>query len=153
MSLAKTAGSFLWGAGRSTFIFPTASKDELGQEKWQAGPSVVGLYLGEKWIFGAFQQHWWSFAGEEDRKSTSQTNIQYFTWRILPGQWQIGTASNILIDWKADQDNRFTMPVSLGVGKLVKLGGYICGPDHGIMPDVPMENVLAMYEEARKFIF
>jgi uroporphyrinogen decarboxylase len=28
-------------------------------------------------------------------------------------------------------------------------GGYICGPDHGIMPDVPIENVLAMIDEAR----
>jgi len=36
---------------------------------------------------------------------------------------------------------------------LGKNGGYICGPDHGIMPDVPMENVLAMYDEARKFRF
>jgi uroporphyrinogen decarboxylase len=36
---------------------------------------------------------------------------------------------------------------------LGKTGGYICGPDHGIMPDVPMENVLAMYDEARKFKF
>jgi uroporphyrinogen decarboxylase len=32
-------------------------------------------------------------------------------------------------------------------------GGYICGPDHGIMPDVPMENVLAMVDEARQFRF
>jgi uroporphyrinogen decarboxylase len=36
---------------------------------------------------------------------------------------------------------------------LGKNGGYICGPDHGIMPDVPLENVLAMYNEARKFKF
>ncbi|HVP18103.1 MAG TPA: uroporphyrinogen decarboxylase family protein [Spirochaetia bacterium] len=28
-------------------------------------------------------------------------------------------------------------------------GGYIVGADHGIMPDVPMENVLAMYDEAK----
>jgi uroporphyrinogen decarboxylase len=28
-------------------------------------------------------------------------------------------------------------------------GGYICGSDHGILPDVPMENVLAMLDEAR----
>jgi hypothetical protein len=36
----------------------------------------------------------------------------------LPGQWQIGTAPSILIDWKADDDNKLTLPVGLGVGKL-----------------------------------
>ncbi|MCJ7706660.1 MAG: uroporphyrinogen decarboxylase family protein, partial [Anaerolineales bacterium] len=30
-------------------------------------------------------------------------------------------------------------------------GGYICGGDHAILPDVPIENVLAMIEEARSF--
>ena len=122
LSPAKTSGSFLWGVG-PTFIFPTASKDELGQEKWQAGPAAVGLYLGKEWIFGAFPQHWWSFAGNGDRQSTSQTNIQYFIWRLLPDQWQIGMAPNITIDWKADDDNKLTLPVGLGVGKLFKIGG------------------------------
>jgi hypothetical protein len=121
-SPAKTSGGFLWGFGPS-FIFPTASKDELGQEKWQAGPAAVGLHLGKEWIFGVFPQHWWSFAGNDDRKSTSQTNIQYFIWRLLPDQWQIGTAPNILIDWKADDDDKLTLPVGLGVGKLFKIGG------------------------------
>jgi hypothetical protein len=122
LSPAKTTGGFLWGAGPS-FIFPTASKDELGQEKWQAGAGAVGLHLGKEWIFGAFPQHWWSVAGNSDRKSTSQTNIQYFIWRLLPGQWQIGTAPNILVDWKAEDDNKLTLPVGLGVGKLFKIGG------------------------------
>jgi uroporphyrinogen decarboxylase len=36
---------------------------------------------------------------------------------------------------------------------LGKNGGYICGPDHGIMPDVPLENVLAMHDEVRKYKF
>ena len=31
-------------------------------------------------------------------------------------------APNILIDWKADQENRFTVPIGLGIGKLVKIG-------------------------------
>lgn len=34
---------------------------------------------------------------------------------------------------------------------LGKGGGYICGPDHTILPDVPIDNVLAMLDEARKF--
>jgi hypothetical protein len=83
LSPAKTPDGFLWGVGPS-FIFPSATKNELGQEKWQAGPAAVGLYLGKEWIFGAFPQHWWSFAGNDDRKSTSQSNIQYFIWRLLP---------------------------------------------------------------------
>jgi hypothetical protein len=41
----------------------------------------------------------------------------------LPDQWQIGTAPNILIDWKADGDNKLTLPVGLGVGKLFNIGG------------------------------
>jgi uroporphyrinogen decarboxylase len=32
-------------------------------------------------------------------------------------------------------------------------GGYICGPDHGVMPDVPIANVLAMIEAARAYRF
>lgn len=34
---------------------------------------------------------------------------------------------------------------------LGKGGGYICGSDHTILPDVPMANVFAMIDEARKY--
>ena len=121
ISPARLKSRFLWGIG-PTFIFPTASKDELGQEKWQAGPSAVGLWMGKDWILGVFPQEWWSFAGNSDRKSTNLTNIQYFIWRMLPGEWQIGMSPNITMNWEADRDNRFTVPVGLGVGKLVRLG-------------------------------
>jgi len=30
-------------------------------------------------------------------------------------------------------------------------GGYICGPDHHLKPDVPAENAVALFDEARAF--
>lgn len=36
---------------------------------------------------------------------------------------------------------------------LGKDGGYICGADHGIMPDVPLDNIIAMFNEARNYSF
>jgi uroporphyrinogen decarboxylase len=32
-------------------------------------------------------------------------------------------------------------------------GGYICGGDHAILPDIPIDNVLAMIDEAKRFRF
>ena len=33
---------------------------------------------------------------------------------------------------------------------LGKGGGYICGPNHWVLPDVPIENILAMLDEAKR---
>ena len=121
LSPAKLTDGLIWGAG-PTFIFPTATNDALGQGKYQAGPAAVGLYMGKDWVFGTLAQQWWSFAGDGDRESTSQANIQYFIQYLFGDHWQIGMTPNILIDWKEDQKNRFTVPVGLGIGKLVMIG-------------------------------
>jgi hypothetical protein len=121
LSPEASGDGFLWGVGPS-LIFPTASRNDLGQEKWQAGPAAVALYLSKDWVFGVLPQHWWSYAGNGDRPSTSTSNVQYFIQRLLPNQWQIGMAPNIVIDWEEDTDNAVTFPVGLGVGKLLRFG-------------------------------
>jgi len=63
-------------------VFPTVSREALGQVKWQAGPAAVGVFLGEKWLFGVFPQHWWSFAGDDGRPAINQSEIQYFVIRV-----------------------------------------------------------------------
>jgi len=45
-------GNFVWGVGVDAG-FPTASKDVLGSEKYTAGPSALGVYLGPKWKVGS----------------------------------------------------------------------------------------------------
>jgi hypothetical protein len=106
-----------------TFIFPSAPTYDLGQGKFQMGPSVVLGFISKNWVGGVFPQHWWSVAGTHATPVTSQTNIQYFLFRMLPGAWQVGFTPNILINWRADGGNQVTFPLGLGVGRTFKLGG------------------------------
>ena len=118
----RLAGKWLLGIG-PTFIFPTASSDFTGQGKWQAGPAVVVGYLSEKWILGAFAQNWTSFAGDSNRPDVNQMNFQPIAAYFLPGGWSIGYSGNVLANWKSDSArNVWTVPIGIGVGKVVKLG-------------------------------
>ena len=123
--VAPSAGDmgFLWGVG-PTFIFPTASQRILGQEKWQAGPAAFVGYFGPKWNLGLLPMQWWSFAGDDSRKDTSQMNMQYFIQYKLGGKalWQVGMAPNIRVNWMAGGDNKYTIPIGIGVNRMVKLG-------------------------------
>ena len=113
----------VWGAG-ATFRFPTASNDRLGQGKWQAGPAAMWFWLGKPWVGGILAQHWWSFAGDDDRRSVSQTDIQYTIRRSFPGGWSLGMGPTLSIDWNADSGNRVTLPIGLGVTKTVRIGRF-----------------------------
>ena len=111
----------VWGLG-ATFKFPTAEDDQLGAEKWQAGPAAMLFRFTSTWTTGFLVQHWNSFAGEGDRKSTSQTDLQYVIRRSLGNGWSLGMGPTITADWEADSDNRFTVPVGLGLTKTFRIG-------------------------------
>jgi hypothetical protein len=114
-------GHWILGAG-PTFIFPTATSDFTGQGKWQAGPAFVVGYLTKEFIVGVFPQQWWSFAGDSSRPDTSQMNLQPFAAWFFGEGWSVGYSGNILADWKAPSNNRWTVPIGVAVGKVVKLG-------------------------------
>ena len=115
------SGPWLLGAGPS-FIFPTATSKWTGQGKWQAGPAVVFGYLTKEFIVGVFPQQWWSIGGSTDRPFTSQMNLQPFAaWFFAPG-WSLGYSGNILANWRAPSKDVWTVPLGLGLGKVVKLG-------------------------------
>jgi hypothetical protein len=116
------SSGFMWGVG-PTAIFPTAANKDIGKGKWQLGAAVAAVYLDPTWVVGVFPQQWWSVAGDPDRKDVSFSNIQYFLWYSPIPTWQIGMAPNIYIDWEQKKaEDRLTLPVGLGVGKLIKLG-------------------------------
>jgi hypothetical protein len=117
----KLAGDWLLGLG-PTWVFPSAGSDFTGFGKYQVGPAGIVGYLSEKWIAGALVQTWWSFAGDDDRADTSSMNLQpFFAWFLRDG-WSVGYSGNVLANWKADDDDVWTVPVGASVAKVVKLG-------------------------------
>ncbi len=131
LTIAGPSGDDGWIlAGGLSQIFPTATEDILGQGKWQAGPAALVVRLGkdygglgiENWNIGALPQQWWSYAGDDKRRETSQMDIQYFiNWKMNATQL-IGMTPNISIDWKADSGDKVAFPVGLGTIGLFKIG-------------------------------
>lgn len=118
----KVVGNWLLGVG-PTFVFPTASEVQNGQGKWQAGPSAILGYFSKKWVLAAFLQDWISFAGQNNRDSVHQMNLQPIASYFLPEGWSIGYSGNILANWRArDSGEVWTVPLGIGVSKVVKLG-------------------------------
>lgn len=118
----------IWGVGASQ-IFPTAQEDVLGQGKYQAGPAFLWAHIApepgkgwESFNYGLLGQHWWSYAGDDDRSETSQTDIQYFINYRLNDTALIGMTPNIRINWKEDGSNRFSVPIGLGYIDMIKIG-------------------------------
>jgi hypothetical protein len=115
------SGNWVLGAG-PTFIFPTATSHFTGQGKWQMGPSVVVGYLTKEFFLGVFPQQWWSIGGEHGRPDTNQMNLQPIATLFFGEGWSIGYSGNILADWTAPSEDIWTVPVGLGLAKVVKLG-------------------------------
>ncbi len=114
-------GKVIWGVG-PVLQFPTSTNDALGQRKWGAGPTAVALTIQGPWLIGALVNNVWSLAGRDDRPDVNQMLIQPFIIYTFPSAWSVESAPLITADWKADQDNRWTVPLGAGVGKIVRLG-------------------------------
>ena len=48
--------------------------------------------------------------------------IQYLYYYSLSDTVSIGAGPNIIINWKADSDDRFTVPIGIGINKTLQLG-------------------------------
>ena len=49
-------------------------------------------------------------------------NLQPFAAWFFGEGWKVGYSGNILADWKAPSNNRWTVPIGMELGKVVKLG-------------------------------
>jgi len=106
------------GAGW-THIFPTATDKTLGFEKWAVGPAATAFYLGDKWVIGGVFQHWWDYAGDNDRKDVNLTDFQYVIRYKINPLTQIGCGPNIQYDW---EDEKLSFPIGIGMDSTTMIG-------------------------------
>ena len=114
-------GKIIWGFGPSLQA-PTHSNDDLGSDKWAAGPAlIVGVQPGNWSIFGLLNNIW-SFAGSES-DDIHLLNFQYQAVRLLPKDWFFITNWTAVADWEAPSGDHWTVPIGGGFGKQFKLLG------------------------------
>jgi len=110
-----------WGVG-PVFLWPTATNDSLGSEKWGAGPTGVFLFQSGPWTYGALANHIWSYAGEDDRRDINATFIQPFVSYQFGGGWSASFNTESTYDWDAGQ---WTVPLYAQVAKVMSVGGQM----------------------------
>ena len=114
-------GEVIWGVG-PILSFPTATDEILGTEKWSAGISGVVLTMPGRWVFGALANNLWSYAGASDRGSVNQFLLQYFINYNFEDGWYFTSAPIITANWRADKDDKWTIPIGGGFGKIFRIG-------------------------------
>jgi hypothetical protein len=114
-------GKLIWGIG-SSFLFPTATHEMLGTEKWSAGPAAAVVYINGHWIIGAVGQNIFSFAGDDSRQDVNAMTIRPIVNYTLPNGWYLTSSPTIAADWEADKESRWLVPVGGGIGKVLKIG-------------------------------
>lgn len=102
--------------------FPTATDARLGTGKWNLGPSVAyaAIDRSSRLLAGFLVQSFFSYAGPSWRHSQSLVTFQPAVVKQLGGGWSVRSAD---ATWAFDLERGSSVvPLSFGVGKLVKLG-------------------------------
>jgi hypothetical protein len=124
-------GKIIWGVGPQ-FSLPTATDRTLGVNKWGAGPAVVVLTKRSHWLFGSLVNNLWTTgAGKQGHQdpnyptvfhSLNQMTLNPFVYYNMKGGWYFVSSLIMTADWAANADNRWTVPVGGGVGRVFKIG-------------------------------
>jgi hypothetical protein len=92
-------------------------------DHWGLGPSFVILHIekGSPWVYGALANNIWSVGGGDD-PSYNNFLLQPFINYNLPKGLYLTSSPAITANWKADSNDRWTVPLGGGVGKIFRIG-------------------------------
>ncbi len=122
--------NFSWGFG-PTFVFPTDTlftniedrrSRQLGSGKFSIGPSALLVTQPKPWTLGLNITQIWSVLGSSSRNNVSQMVLQPFVNYNLSDSWYLVSDMDMIANWNNDNNQRWTVPVGGGVGKLFTVG-------------------------------
>ena len=116
----KKSGKVAWGLGGS-IVIPTHTKDRFGSNKWSAGPALVAFAPVGNWVLGGILQNIWSVAGDDDAADVNVFSAQLTVNYKLKNRWYLTTSPLITANWEAPKENRWTVPLGGGIGRIFKL--------------------------------
>lgn len=128
---------WVWGIGPA-FVLPTATEDRYASDKWSVGAAFVALSMPGNWVYGILAQNVWSVAGDSDATDVNSFLFQYFLNYNLDNGWYLTSTPTITANWDADSDNKWTVPLGGGAGRMVK---------HG---KLPVDYKLAVYKNVER---
>lgn len=115
---ARGPGGLIWGVG-PVFLWPTATNDSLGSEKWGMGPTGVALIQKGPWTYGLLANHLWSFAGDDDRNDVNATFLQPFLTYTTSKALTFFLNTESTYNWDAEE---WTVPINIGANQLLLMG-------------------------------
>ena len=113
-----TATGILIAAGLISSL-PSATKDELGTDRWTLGPELLIGKLSKTYVLGAFPNHQWDVGGSGEA-NINLTSAQLFGVYLPGGGWNFGTSPIMTYDHEAEE---WSIPLNFTVGKTVILNG------------------------------
>lgn len=125
---ANVFAAYLFDTGNPAVSFglgpqisaPTATQEKLGSEQWAAGfANVLFDARSSKFQYGYLLTYQHEFAGADDRKDVNIGAFQPFAFYQLGGGTYLRTAAIWTYDF---EDDDYSVPLSLGIGKVLKQG-------------------------------
>jgi hypothetical protein len=114
-------GSFTFGPG-VTFLLPTSTNPLVGTNKWAAGPDVAIVATTKTTLVGFIANNLWSFAGSPQGVNINSFFIQPFYVKNFAHGVGLTIQSQTTANWEAPGNQKWTVPVFLGINQLQKSG-------------------------------
>lgn len=113
----------IWRLGAVTQL-PTHTDRRLGNDNWGLGPSFVAIHLekGDPWVYGVVVNNIWSVTDDKHGGSYNIGLIQPIINYNFPNGTYLTSSLMNTVNWKAESDQRWTVPIGGGVGHIFHIG-------------------------------